>query len=554
MNKVVVLNSGGFDSIVLLNHIYQEYSEDHEVVSLHFCYGERNSKQQVSCVNEVCEKLGIDNIVIDLPKISWTARDFYGESCSLESQYLEYRNLIFLSYALSLAQSIGADKVFTAFVGNTTYPDTSQTFLDGLNHFSKELTNIEVIAPYLGVDKYDLIYYANKYGVSVGDYFSCDVPVNGEPCGVCGDCVAIKEIEEVLTIDHPHKVLVRNGFNYNDPKFVYMCQRIPVSEIRLLINNSCQLKCEHCFYGFKDTLSPVLPKEELFEVLREAHSLGITNVHFSGKEPLFNDDILWYAQKISEEIPSMSFDVVTNGINVPKYAEQLKKFGMSKVFLSVDDVLVDGGLRKVKGVTERALQACEKAGLEVEIFIDLHEGNTCRVYDIIHSLVSRYFCVKSFYVRTIKNLGCASDFPLLSLDDLLHVYSSILKSAEENPDVFFHYRIGSEYESLIFSKDSELKEIVDLTDYLFTRYVLSNFTLNLEDSCSRYTTQITISPDGYAFGCGVELSVKDYDSVSVGNIRDHSLKELIDLGKKEVCGVCNKNFSNKKTCSFLETT
>ena len=101
MSKIVVLNSGGFDSIVLVNYVCNifPYSEVH---SLHFNYGENNLEQQNRCVDKVCDKLGIVNKKIELPKFDWTTSEFYenGEY-HYDKQYLEYRNLIFLSYAIS---------------------------------------------------------------------------------------------------------------------------------------------------------------------------------------------------------------------------------------------------------------------------------------------------------------------------------------------------------------------------------------------------------------------------------------------------------------------
>lgn len=193
MSKIVVLNSGGFDSIVLLNYTYTILGEK-DLYSLHFKYGALNEKQQEKCVDKVCEKLGIKNKKIILPEINWTKSDFFKDNeYQSKGQYLEWRNLIFLSYAMSYAEAVGADKIFLALLNNNDYPDTTQDFIAGLNYFSQP-NGIYIDAPFLLNNKSVIGHYAKYLGIKEDDFFSCDKPVNDRPCGVCPDCLAIKEI------------------------------------------------------------------------------------------------------------------------------------------------------------------------------------------------------------------------------------------------------------------------------------------------------------------------------------------------------------------------
>lgn len=195
MSKIVVLNSGGFDSVVLMNYLHF-IQDENEIYSLHFLYGANNEKQQLECVNKVCEKLGAVNKVIQLPLIDWTQSNFFkAEGYEKQSQYLEYRNLIFLSYALSYAEAIGADKVYLALINNSDYPDCSAEFLQGLNSFCTPASHIFIDAPFLFDSKQRLAHIAQYLGITKEDYFSCDVPTpEGTPCGKCDDCLALEEI------------------------------------------------------------------------------------------------------------------------------------------------------------------------------------------------------------------------------------------------------------------------------------------------------------------------------------------------------------------------
>ena len=196
MSRIVVLNSGGFDSVVLMNYLHTIQGEK-DIHSLHFLYGANNEKQQLECVNKVCEKVGATNKIIKLPPIDWTTSEFFKDSgYKVSSQYLEYRNLIFLAYALSYAESIKADRVCLAFINNSNYPDTSLEFLQGLNSFCHPASGIIIDAPFIFDSKFRLGHIAKYLGITSNDYFSCDKPnPDGSPCGKCLDCNALDEIK-----------------------------------------------------------------------------------------------------------------------------------------------------------------------------------------------------------------------------------------------------------------------------------------------------------------------------------------------------------------------
>ena len=199
MSRIVVLNSGGFDSVVLMNYLHTIQGEEN-IHSLHFLYGANNEKQQLECVNKVCKKLGAVNKVIKLPPIDWTASNFFTDSeYEVNAQYLEYRNLIFLSYALSYAEAIKADKIYLAFINNSHYPDTSLEFLQGLNSFCEPASGIVIDAPFINDSKYRLGHIAKYLNITKEDFFSCDKPnPDGSPCGECLDCTTLQDVEDLV--------------------------------------------------------------------------------------------------------------------------------------------------------------------------------------------------------------------------------------------------------------------------------------------------------------------------------------------------------------------
>lgn len=197
---VVILNSGGFDSIVLAH--YAKYILQYTNVHLiHFLYGARNEKPQLECVKKCAEKLDQKLKVIQLPKIDWSRGDFFSENKAYDAiEYVEYRNLIFLSYAISYAQSVGAKRILLAYLSATDYADTSYNFIDGLNLAISE-SDIIIETPFMNNCKDRLGHIARYLNIKDDEYFSCDSPieVGGKlvPCEVCKKCESIRYIKEI---------------------------------------------------------------------------------------------------------------------------------------------------------------------------------------------------------------------------------------------------------------------------------------------------------------------------------------------------------------------
>jgi 7-cyano-7-deazaguanine synthase in queuosine biosynthesis len=197
MKPILSLLSGGFDSVIMLHELREHYPQT-EIHTLFFDYGQISMAQERHCAEAVSKKLQCEYHDISVPKITWTKNDFYKNDFDVQEQYLEMRNLIFLSYALSLCESIGADRLYAAFMKpppmNSGYNDASVEFVKRFNDLSVYTSGVKFFAPLMEYEKEDLISWVAHYKITPKDFFSCDVPVNGERCGKCGDCLTLKKI------------------------------------------------------------------------------------------------------------------------------------------------------------------------------------------------------------------------------------------------------------------------------------------------------------------------------------------------------------------------
>jgi 7-cyano-7-deazaguanine synthase len=200
--KAVVLLSGGLDSATTL---YYALSKGYDIFCLSFDYGQRH-KKELNCARYLAS---LNNSKWQLVRISfpWKGSSLLDKRIKLPrsekraknipNTYVPSRNIIFLSYAVSYAEVIGADKVFIGVnqIDYSGYPDCRSSFLSAfevaVNKGTKRGVNgkkISIISPLLRKNKKDIINMGSKLRVPFQHTWSC---YKGERvlCGKCDSCL-----------------------------------------------------------------------------------------------------------------------------------------------------------------------------------------------------------------------------------------------------------------------------------------------------------------------------------------------------------------------------
>ena len=116
--------------------------------------------------------------------------DLWNDNVVAEDLYLPYRNLLFLSIASAIAQSMGIKDVYSAFINSNHAKeiDCSIDFFNKLEGLLEEYGSVKINLPLRFMTKTDVAKIGLKYFVPIGNTFSCQV--NSEnPCGACPNCV-----------------------------------------------------------------------------------------------------------------------------------------------------------------------------------------------------------------------------------------------------------------------------------------------------------------------------------------------------------------------------
>jgi 7-cyano-7-deazaguanine synthase len=210
--KCVIVLSGGLDSVVVA---YWAKSQGYQIYPVTFRYGQIAVKE-VFAAQRIAGILGVDIKAVDFSVL----KDIYHSSAlvnrdiPLSSEFsgsiiVPFRNAIFLSAAVSYAIVIGADKIFYGAQGSDVffYPDCRREFYEAFEKAAQLGTgcnSISICAPYIGMEKTDIVRAAVELNVPLELTWSCYL--DGEHhCGVCESCVNRKKSFHNAGIADPTK-------------------------------------------------------------------------------------------------------------------------------------------------------------------------------------------------------------------------------------------------------------------------------------------------------------------------------------------------------------
>ena len=203
--KAIVLFSGGLDSTTCL---YWAIAQGYTCETLTIAYGQRHVRELESA-RKITERLGVKHHSIEL-NLPWLAQatslvnrqqalpDIAVEEiphAGIPSTYVPGRNLMFLSIAGSLLDSVGAQAIIAGpnAIDFSGYPDCTPAFFksagEALNRGTKQgvQEGIEVIAPLMRMGKAEIVKLAAELKVPFELTWSCYA--GGEkPCGKCDSC------------------------------------------------------------------------------------------------------------------------------------------------------------------------------------------------------------------------------------------------------------------------------------------------------------------------------------------------------------------------------
>ncbi len=201
MTLSVVLLSGGLDSTTILAMALKEG----DAVALTFDYGQRHSRE-VERAKRISEHYGIQQIVFPLYLQGFDSAlikkaDEIPEGVEVREEipetYVPARNILFLTVALGVAESIGADRIYIGVnaVDYSGYPDCRPEFIEAFQSMAEVGTKAgvegrapRVMTPIQDMSKAEIVKVGKELEVPWELTWSC---YRGEEkaCGRCDTCL-----------------------------------------------------------------------------------------------------------------------------------------------------------------------------------------------------------------------------------------------------------------------------------------------------------------------------------------------------------------------------
>ncbi len=144
------------------------------------------------------------------------------------------------------------------------------------------------------------------------------------------------------------------------------------TDLRVSLTDRCNLRCTYCMpeEGLSWLAKPeLLTDDEIVRLVGIAVTrLGVTEVRFTGGEPLLRRGLVSIVERCAALTPRPKLSLTTNGIGLERTAEALRSAGLDRVNVSLDttdpEVFARITRRRRHEDVLRGLAAAKAAGLE----------------------------------------------------------------------------------------------------------------------------------------------------------------------------------------------
>lgn len=225
----VVLLSGGLDSATCLG---MAVDEGYEVAALSFDYGQRHQvelgaakqlAQHYKVKHHFVFEIGLyrqigGSALTDMSLEVPQHRSADEMTADIPITYVPARNLVFLSYALGVAERVGAEDIFVGVnaVDYSGYPDCRPEFVESFERTAnlavkagvEGTSKFRVRAPLVDLTKAGIIQAGHRLGVPYGLTHSCYSPTSdGLACGACDSCLLRRQGFEDAGVPDPTRYI-----------------------------------------------------------------------------------------------------------------------------------------------------------------------------------------------------------------------------------------------------------------------------------------------------------------------------------------------------------
>ncbi len=226
-----------------------------------------------------------------------------------------------------------------------------------------------------------------------------------------------------------------------------------VDYIRLSITDRCDFRCEYCMAEDMTFLprEQVLNLEECARLVKIFVGLGVTKVRITGGEPLVRKNAMWLFEEVGKLDGLKELVLTTNGSQLAKHADALKKAGVKRVNISIDSLKPE----RFKKITRTGrleqvldgLQASINAGFEgVKINTVLMRGtNDDEAIDLVQFAINQHIDISFIEEMPLGDVTHNRENTFVNNADtlkMLHSQFNLLPSTETTGGPARYWRVA----------------------------------------------------------------------------------------------------------------
>ncbi len=200
-----------------------------------------------------------------------------------------------------------------------------------------------------------------------------------------------------------------------------------VNYVRISVTDRCDLRCNYCMPVNNNSFIPkkeILSIKNLISISETLIKLGIKKFRITGGEPLIRNGIMEFLEFLNNQKEKKRIDEVlltTNGTQLTKYANFLKKNCISRINVSLDsldpfkfNLITNGGV--LKNVLD-GIDLANKLGISIKInTVLLKNVNDDEILEMTEWCGANKFTLSFIEVMPIGDLSSKRKNQFLSVD------------------------------------------------------------------------------------------------------------------------------------------
>ena len=206
-----------------------------------------------------------------------------------------------------------------------------------------------------------------------------------------------------------------------------------ISYLRISVTDRCDLRCVYCMSEDMKFMprAKLLTLEEIARIAKQYVDMGVSKIRITGGEPLTRRNVIKLFNDLGEMDGLNDLTVTTNGTLLTKYAEDLKKAGVTRINVSLDTLQADrfkaitriGDIQKTLNGIESALEQNFKSVKLNAVIMKNH--NDDEILDLVDYVRERGLDISFIEEMPLGDMGlhdrdktyCSSDEVLRHIEE-----------------------------------------------------------------------------------------------------------------------------------------